>query len=95
MLKRDLVRRLAELYPELGIFGAEKAYQAITQRISQALQNGDRVELRDFGTFSSTARAARKARNPLTGAAVKVPGKMFVLFRTGRGIRNRLNAGKS
>jgi integration host factor subunit beta len=95
MLKRDVVRRLAELHPQLGLHGAEKAYQAITQRICQALQDGDRVELRDFGAFSAIARSSRQARNPRTGTAIEVAGKLFVQFRTGRSIRKRLNAGKS
>jgi integration host factor subunit beta len=94
MLKRDVVRRLAELHPQLGLYGVEKAYQTIIQRVCQALQDGDRVELRDFGTFSAIARSSRQARNPRTGRAVEVPSKLFVEFRTGRSIRKRLNAGE-
>jgi integration host factor subunit beta len=49
------------------------------------------VELRGFGAFSITKRAARIGRNPRTGATVSVEAKRLPFFKTGKGLRERLN----
>ena len=53
--------------------------------------NGDRVELRGFGTFSVKYRDARIARNPRTGEAVHVEAKRLPFFKTGKALREKLN----
>lgn len=59
--------------------------------MSQALAEGDRIEMRDFGTFSLRQRQAREARNPRTGEAVPVAAKKAVHFKAGRQLRQILN----
>ena len=53
-------------------------------KMSEALARGDRVELRGFGAFSVKQRGARIGRNPRTGAAVAVSGKICPLFQDGQ-----------
>ena len=60
--------------------------------IPMLLARGDRVELRGFGAFSVKRREARRGRNPRTGAAVAVSEKAIPVFKTGKEMRQRLNA---
>ena len=60
-------------------------------RIAQALLDGDRVELRDFGVFSPRMREARTGRNPRTGKVVEVPAKVIPRFKAGQGLHKALN----
>ena len=59
--------------------------------LSDAMANGDRVELRGFGAFSVKHRPARTARNPKTGSQVAVEEKWVPFFKTGKELRERLN----
>ena len=58
------------------------------------MARGDRVELRGFGAFSVKHRIARQGRNPRTGQTVDVSEKALPFFKTGKELRQRLNAGK-
>ena len=68
-------------------------FSAIFDEITDALSRGDRVELRGFGAFSVKARGARTGRNPRTGEAVNVAEKFIPYFKTGKQLREKLNAG--
>ncbi len=92
MTRSQLIMRLAELNPHLYHRDVELIVAAIFDEISAALANGNRVELRDFGAFSVKRRAARIGRNPRTGDAVHVAAKYFPHFKTGKELRERLNA---
>ena len=63
------------------------------EEITDALSRGDRVELRGFGAFSVKARGARIGRNPRTGESVSVAEKFIPYFKTGKQLREKLNAG--
>ena len=58
----------------------------------QALESGGRVELRGFGAFSVRSRPARSGRNPRTGETVSVKAKHVPFFKSGKELRERLNA---
>ena len=58
--------------------------------ITQALKDGDKVELRGFGSFVVRNRHARQGRNPRTGGRVPVPAKRVPFFRTGNELRVRV-----
>jgi integration host factor subunit beta len=91
MTRSELVQRLASLNPHLMQRDAEAIVSTVFERITEALANGDRVELRGFGMFSTKQREARTGRNPRTGEAVKVEGKSVPFFKTGKQLRERLN----
>src|SRR4029453_19500923 len=57
------------------------------QAITQALQAGDNVELRGFGSFRLRARQARVGRNPKTGAVVQIPVTKVPFFTAGKALR--------
>jgi len=79
MIKSDLIKKLAEDNPHLYYRDVEKIVGTIFDEIIIALENGNRVELRGFGAFSTKDRRARRARNPKTGSDVDVNQKMCEL----------------
>ncbi len=92
MIKSELVARLSERYPHLYHRDVERIVSTVLDEITRALADGDRVELRGFGAFSVKVRPARVGRNPRTGEAVNVQEKRVPFFRTGKELRERLNA---
>jgi integration host factor subunit beta len=91
MTKSELIQRLAEINPHLYMRDIEKIVETVFQEISNALAKGDRVELRGFGAFSVKHRESRVGRNPRTGETVKVSSKRLPFFKTGKGLREKLN----
>ena len=92
MTKSELIARLADANPHLYQRDVERVVSAIFEEITDALSRGDRVELRGFGAFSVKARGARTGRNPRTGEAVNVAEKFIPYFKTGKQLREKLNA---
>ena len=91
MTKSELVQRLAESNPHLYLRDIEKIVDTIFDEITQALVDGDRVELRGFGAFSVKHRDARTGRNPRTGEMVQVEAKRLPFYKTGKALRDQLN----
>ena len=61
--------------------------------LMQALSDGERIEIRGFGSFSLHFREPRRGRNPKTGDAVELPGKYVPHFKPGKELRERVNIG--
>jgi integration host factor subunit beta len=94
MTKSELIALLAAENPLLYQRDVERIVTTIFDEITTALANGDRVELRGFGAFSVKERGARTGRNPRTGESVEVEEKYIPYFKTGKQLRERLNASK-
>ncbi len=92
MIKSELVDALAERHPHLYQRDVERVVATVFDEISAALTRGDRVELRGFGAFSVKQREERQGRNPRTGETVSVPQKRVPFFKTGKELRERINA---
>jgi integration host factor subunit beta len=65
---------------------------SVFQALRVALAQGERVELRGFGSFQVASRPARAGRNPRTGAVVSVAAKRVPVFKVGKDLRTRVNA---
>ena len=91
MTKSELIAKLANENPHLFQRDVERIVTTIFDEISNALAQGDRVELRGFGAFSIKERGSRIGRNPRTGESVEVGGKFIPYFKTGKQLRERLN----
>ncbi len=92
MIKSTLVQTIAQQNVHLYHRDVERIVNTILDEIIEALANGDRVELRGFGAFSVKQRDARTGRNPRTGEKVEVTAKKVPFFKTGKELRERLNA---
>ncbi|MCJ2016413.1 HU family DNA-binding protein [Methylobacterium sp. E-065] len=91
MIRSELVARIAEQNPHLYARDVERVVDASLDRMADALTDGDRVELRGFGAFSTQEAKARSGRNPRSGAVVDVPAKTNVHFTPSKLMRARLN----
>lgn len=91
MIKSELIQMIADKNPHLYQRDVENIVNAILGEITDALANGDRVELRGFGAFSVKNRKPRQGRNPRTGEKVAVEEKWVPFFKTGKELRERLN----
>jgi integration host factor subunit beta len=90
--KSELVRALSEKLPELQQWDVELAVNCMLEQMTKALEHGERIEIRGFGSFNIHQRPPRRARNPKTGAAVNLPAKTVVHFKPGKQMRDRVDA---
>ena len=86
MVKADLIKKLTH-ETKLSKKDAQVAVDTVFGSISKALADGDKVELRGFGSFKVKEREARQARNPKTGKTVKVPAKKVAYFKAGKDLK--------
>ena len=89
MTKKEMAKAIAE---DMGLtqIRAKEIVQKVFDGITETLLHEGRIELRNFGVFEVKKRKPRLARNPRTGAKVKVPAKMVVIFKPGREMEERV-----
>lgn len=92
MIKSELIAQLSTENPHLTQRDIERVVGVIFDQMTEALADGGRVELRGFGAFSVRSRPARNGRNPRTGEQVSVKAKHVPFFKSGKELRERLNA---
>ena len=87
MNKHDLVAKIAR---ETGAtkVSAAAAVDSLLDGITRALRKGDQITFVGFGTFKTTSRRARVARNPRTGATIKIPKRRVVRFTAGKALKS-------
>ncbi len=90
MIKSELIDKLAET-ENVSKTVAKRIVNTIFDTITQALKDGNRVELREFGVISVRTRKARTGRNPKTGASVQVSEKKVPFFKAGKAVKKALN----
>jgi integration host factor beta subunit len=91
MTKSELIDRIAEANGFLNRKESELVVNIIFDSMSDALKEGDKVEIRGFGSFTVREREAREARNPKNGDLVKIPAKKTPFFKTGKELKERVN----
>ncbi len=91
MTKSELVVTLSEASPTLTRKHAELVVNTIFESMKDALMEGDRIEIRGFGSFQVRTRAARTGRNPKTGDAVAIEQKRVPFFKVGKELRERVD----
>ena len=91
MTKSDLILKITERNKYLLQKDVQRIIDAFFAKVSESLENGNRIELRGFGAFGVKKRSARIARNPRTGEPVAVQSKNIPFFKMGKNMRLRLN----
>ena len=94
MTKSELIAKLAVRYPQLVAKDAELAVKMVLDAMGKSLSQGQRIEIRGFGSFSLHFRPPRQGRNPKTGEAVSLQGKHVPHFKPGKDLRERVNDGQ-
>ncbi|HIV16707.1 MAG TPA: HU family DNA-binding protein [Candidatus Alectryocaccobium stercorigallinarum] len=90
MRKTDLISAVAK---KAGISAnsAKLAVDAFIEAVGDELKNGGSVQLIGFGTFDVQERAARKGRNPLTGAEIEIKASKSPRFKAGKALKDKVN----
>lgn len=91
MTKSELIEILAGKQSQLAYKDVELAVKTMLEQMAQTLANGERIEIRGFGSFCLHYRPPRVGRNPKTGAAVTLPSKYVPHFKPGKEMRERVN----
>ncbi|MBF0265194.1 MAG: integration host factor subunit beta [Gammaproteobacteria bacterium] len=91
MTKSELIDLLAMKHTHLVQKDVELSVKIILEHMAQSLANGERIEIRGFGSFSLHYRAPRTGRNPKTGEAVALAPKYAPHFKPGKEMRERVN----
>jgi integration host factor subunit beta len=90
MTKAELVEEVARA-AELTKKDSEVIVEEVFKNIIQALNRGEKIELRGFGSFRVRQRDARRGRNPKTGAPVDIPAKRVPYFKPGKELKELIN----
>ena len=90
MNKQDLISKIAQ---DTGLTksNAAAAVDSFIEGITKSLKKGQPITFVGFGTFKTAQRKARTARNPQTGASIKIPKRRVVRFSAGKALKATLN----
>ncbi|MCA9371850.1 HU family DNA-binding protein [Candidatus Woesebacteria bacterium] len=90
MTKADLTAQVAKKVQGLTNKAAKDAVDAVFEAVAGALERGEKVVVTGFGTFLVRSRAARKGRNPQTGAVIEIPATKTPGFTAGKSLKRRV-----
>ncbi|HSC27608.1 MAG TPA: HU family DNA-binding protein [Vicinamibacterales bacterium] len=90
MNRQDLITKIAQ---DTGITkaNAAAAVDSFIEGVTKSLKKGQPITFVGFGTFKTAQRKARTARNPQTGASIKIPKRRVVRFSAGKALKSALN----
>lgn len=95
MTRSEVVKKVADWSFEITQSQADHLVSIMLDEIVHAVDSGQRVELRRFGSFFPRERKARMGRNPKTGESVSVSAKRVLFFKAGHDLLRRLNGKKA
>jgi integration host factor subunit beta len=90
LTKADLIEEVLRV-TELPRKESESIVETIFESIIEALQKGEKIEIRGFGSFRTRQRRGRVGRNPKTGAKVEVPAKKIPFFKPSKELKDFVN----
>ena len=93
MTKSELIEALSSRQTQFTSRDIESAVKTILEAMAQSLANGERIEIRGFGSFSLHYRPPRLGRNPKSGEAVSLQAKYVPYFKPGKQLRERVDRG--
>jgi integration host factor subunit beta len=91
MTRSEIIELIASQQTQLSTKDVELAVKVMIEHLTECLAEGDRIEIRGFGSFSLHYREPRKGRNPKTGDTVQLEGKYVPHFKPGKELRERVN----
>jgi integration host factor subunit beta len=91
LTKADLIEEVLKI-TELPRKESETIVETVFESIIDALQKGDKIEIRGFGSFRTRQRRGRVGRNPKTGEKVTVPAKKIPFFKPSKELKDFVNS---
>src|SRR5580704_5456305 len=95
MTKSELIDALAARRTDLTKARAELVVNCVFDAMTEALQRGDGIEIRGFGSFTVRPYKPYDGRNPRTGARVPVPAKRLPFFKVGKDLKDLVNSSRA
>jgi integration host factor subunit beta len=94
LVKSELVHALKEKLHDHRLDDVELAVNCLLKQMADALAQGERIEIRGFGSFDCRHQPPRISRNPKTGETVNLPAKSATHFKPGKEMRDRVDAAR-
>lgn len=94
MTKAELIEEVSRAI-EMSRKDSEIIVETILGSIVKSLREGDKIEIRGFGSFRTRQRNPRTGRNPKTGARVNVPAKKIPYFKPSKELKDLVNSGQA
>ncbi len=94
IVKSELLKELSDTYPNFLKKDLEKFFDCFLTEVKNALNRGERVEIRGFGSWSVHQQKQRLSRNPKTGEKVFTPEKKTIRFKVGKELFKKINEKK-
>lgn len=94
MTKSELIEQVAQKVSTFSRKDIEIIVDTLFDSMSRSLSQGDKVEIRGFGSFKIKERDGRQGRNPKSGENIFIESKRVPFFKAGKEIRERINNGK-
>lgn len=91
----DTVAEKAKMSKDAAARAVDAIFNTTSGAISEAVNTAGRLSLPGFGKFTTRKRAARRGRNPRTGAAIDIPERTVITFSPGKGLRDTLGSDTS
>ncbi len=91
MTKSGLIEDVARQTPHISKKDTEVVVNTIFDSMIEALKDGDRIEIRGFGSFQVKVREAREGRNPKTGEPVHISAKRTPFFKVGKELKEMVD----
>ncbi len=92
MVKSELVRALSDKLPDLEARDVELAINCMIEHMITAFEQGERIEIRGFGSFNLHSIEPHIGRNPKTGEQVNVSTQTKIHFKPGKELKDRVGA---
>jgi len=92
MIKSELIAKVAER-TKIRHREAALLVESIFGAMREAILNGERIELRGFGSFINREYSSYQGRNPKTGVSIKIPPRRIPFFKVGKELREMINTG--
>lgn len=87
MTKNDLINTVADMY-DMKKTDVKNILNGIVDTIKDGLEEGEKIDIHEFGSFSTSTRAARKGRNPQTGEDLEIPEMKVVKFKPAKALKD-------
>ena len=91
MTKSGLIEAVAQRTPHISKKDTEIVVNTIFDSMAMALKEGERIEIRGFGSFQVKVREAREGRNPKTGEPVHISAKRTPFFKVGKELKEMVD----
>ncbi len=91
MKRSDIIRTVKVHFRRMRVRDAAAVVDTVVESMIDAVANGDRIEIRGFGTFQPRPRATKVGYNPVTGKPMNLPANTTILFKPSRELTKKMN----